>query len=171
MCRCCTDRSPIDEVDTDYSLTDFGGTTTTLVENPADGSNQVASTVKPIGAQDSAGTTMNEEPGGLATAIAFSATGTRMSMRCWSPDAGIPIRLKVEGQFNETNTCETEAFTTVANRWETLARDFANQAAGTAAREVADTFVRASRFFNFGTTGDTAGEKTYYWDDVVFVGE
>ena len=56
--------------------------------------------------------------------------------------------------------------TTLANAWETLTFNFANQAAGTAALNLAFTYNKISIFFNFGTTGATAGAKTYYLDDI-----
>ncbi|HSN71188.1 MAG TPA: carbohydrate binding domain-containing protein, partial [Steroidobacteraceae bacterium] len=37
---------------------------------------------------------------------------------------------------------------------------------GTAAFNAANTYSRISIFFNFGTTGAAAGEKTYYFDDI-----
>ena len=43
-------------------------------------------------------------------------------------------------------------------------------AAGTAPLDLANTYDKVSIFFNFGTDGDTAGDKTYLWDDVEFVG-
>jgi hypothetical protein len=89
-----------------------------------------------------------------------------MTVRVYSPDAGIPVRLKVEDAADPTHTCETEAVTTTANAWETLTFNFANQAPGTAALNLAWTFNKASIFFNFGTTGATAGAKTYYFDDI-----
>ena len=58
----------------------------------------------------------------------------------------------------------------MANAWETLTFDFANQAAGTAALNLAYTYNKVSIFFNFGVTGATAGAKTYYFDDVAFGG-
>jgi hypothetical protein len=94
-----------------------------------------------------------------------------MSVRVYSPDAGIPVRLKIEDKTAPTKSVETEAMTTVANAWETLVFDFANQADGTAALNPDYTFDLASIFFNFGTTGADAGEKIYYWDDVMFVAE
>ena len=54
----------------------------------------------------------------------------------------------------------------MANGWETLTFDFANQAAGTAALNLAYTYNKVSIFFNFGVTGAAAGAKTYYFDDV-----
>ncbi|NEN24632.1 T9SS type A sorting domain-containing protein, partial [Cryomorpha ignava] len=63
---------------------------------------------------------------------------------------------------------ETETMTTMAGDWETLTFDFANQVDGTAALNFANTYNKASIFFNFGTDGVTAGAQTYYWDDVTF---
>ena len=54
---------------------------------------------------------------------------------------------------------ETEATTTVANAWETLTFNFANQAAGTAPLNLAYTYNKVSIFFNFGVTGATAGRE------------
>ena len=90
-----------------------------------------------------------------------------MTLRVYSPDAGIPVRLKVEDRTDNTITVETEATTTVAGAWETLTFDFANQAAGTAALNLANTYDKASVFFNFDAAG--ADGKTYLWDDLTFV--
>ncbi len=60
----------------------------------------------------------------------FTATATRMTVRVYSPKAGIPVRLKVEDAADPTRSVETEALTTVANAWETLTFDFSKQAAG-----------------------------------------
>ena len=43
-----------------------------------------------------------------------------MTLRVYSPDVGIPVRLKVEDRSNNTISVETEATTTVAGAWETL---------------------------------------------------
>jgi hypothetical protein len=50
-----------------------------------------------------------------------------------------------------------------------LTFDFANQASGTAALNLANTYDKVSIFFSFGTDGATAGAQTYYFDDVTFV--
>ena len=92
-----------------------------------------------------------------------------MTVRVYSPDAGVPVLLKVEDRTNNTVSVETLATTTVANAWETLTFDFSNEAAGTPALNPASTYDKASIFFNFGTDGNTAGDKTYLWDDVRFV--
>ncbi len=157
-----------EDTNTDYDLTDFGGNSSSIVVDPTDASNMVGQAIKTDIAELWAGTTMGD--GGLANAIAFSASATTMTVRVWSPDAGTPIRLKVEDASNAGISVETEATTTMAMAWETLTFDFNNQAAGTAALDLANTYNKISIFFNFGTTGADAGEKTYYWDDVIFVG-
>ena len=151
----------------DYTITDFGGNTSTMVTDPTNPANTVMQVLKDAGAQLWAGTTIST-PAGLASAIPFTATETFMSVRVWSPTAGTPIRLKVEDATNNTITCETETSTTVAGAWEILTFDFSNEVAGTAALNTANTFTMASIFFNFGTDGATAGAQTYYFDDVMF---
>jgi hypothetical protein len=161
-----------DDAAVDYDLVDFGDpvpAATTLIADPTDAGNTVASTNKPPGTPVWAGTTVGGT-GGLAAAVPFTATETTMTVRVYSPDAGIPVRLKVEDAADDTISVETEALTTVANQWETLTFDFSVQAAGTAALDIANTYDKASIFFNFGTDGDTAGDKTYLWDDLAFGG-
>jgi len=90
-----------------------------------------------------------------------------MNIRFWSPTVGTPIRLKVEMSSDNTKTAETEAVTTVVG-WQTLEFNFANVVVGTNPFNLATPFNKVSIFCNFGTTGATAGEKTYYFDDVKF---
>jgi hypothetical protein len=104
---------------------------------------------------------------GLLNAIPLTPAQTTMSIRVWSPDAGIPVRLKVEDHNDPTHSVEAEVLTTTANAWETLVYDFSNEANGTAPLNFAYSFDKASIFFNFGTDGATAGEKTYYFDDLM----
>ncbi len=151
-----------------YALTDFGGSTSSsIVADPTNAMNTVAKTIKPVNAPTWAGTTVG---GGLgfAQSIPLASGSTKMNMRVWSPDAGIKVRLKVEDPMNPQRSVETEATITTAGVWETLEFDFANQAAGTAAINYTYNFQKASVFFNFGVDGATAGEKTYYWDDMMF---
>jgi 1,4-alpha-glucan branching enzyme len=159
-----------DLLGTEYGLIGFGGAeNSTIVEDPTMMGNMVAQVVKSASAQLWAGTTITAPSElGLLNPVPFTATQTRMTLRVWSPDAGIPVRLKVEEHADNTHTVETEAMTTVAGQWETLTFDFANQAAGTAALNLAYNFDKASVFFNFGTDGVTAGEKTYFFDDLEF---
>ena len=157
-----------DTASVDYNLTDFGGNVSQILVDPTDPNNLVGQAVKLGDAMVWAGTTIGDA--GLANPIPFTNADTKMSVRVWSPDSGIPIRLKVEDAGNAAISVETEAMTTMAQTWETLEFDFANQADGTAALSLNNTYDKVSIFFNFGTDGATAGEKTYYWDDIIFIG-
>ncbi len=156
-----------DTATVDYKLTDFGGNASSIVKDPTDPNNLVGKAIKTATAELWAGTTNGGS--GLAKPIPFTTANTKMSVRIWSPDANTPIRLKAENAANGNISVETEAKTTKASAWETLEFNFSNQATGTAALNVANTYNKISIFFNFGTTGAAAGEKTYYWDDVKFV--
>ncbi|RKS99645.1 gliding motility-associated C-terminal domain-containing protein [Flavobacterium sp. 123] len=159
-----------DDATVDYGLIGFGGAeASTVVVDPTLSTNKVVKVIKSAAAELWAGTTVSAAAGlGFSSAIPFSATATKMNVRVWSPTAGIPVRLKVEDHNDNTHTVETEATVTTASGWQTLEFNFANQAAGTAALNLAFVYDKASIFFNFGTTGAVAGEKTYYFDDVAF---
>jgi len=159
-----------DDPDVDYELADFGGNVSEIVADPTDASNMVVRSVKTASAETWAGTTVGQI-NGFATPIPFSEGNTTMSVRVWSPTANTPVRLKVEDASNPAISVETEVMTTVAGEWETLEFDFANQAEGTAAIVFTSRYNKASIFFNFGTTGASAGEQTYYWDDLTFTGD
>ncbi len=153
-----------------YTLTGFGGAeNATVVADPAGGSNMVAKVVKSGTAELWAGTTVSTGANLSIATIPFSASARTMTVRVYAPAAGIPVRLKVEDAADPTHSVETEATTTVANGWQTLSFNFANQASGTAALNLAYTFNKASIFFNFGTTGAAGGGGTFYFDDLSFV--
>ncbi|CAM3991406.1 Secretion system C-terminal sorting domain-containing protein [Flavobacterium branchiophilum] len=154
----------------DYGVIGFeGAESSSIVTDPTLSTNKVVKVIKSATAQPWAGTTVSAAAGlGFATNIPFTASNKKMNVRVWSPNAGIPVRLKVEDRSDATHSCETEATVTTASGWQTLEFDFANQATGTAAMNLAYNYNKASIFFNFGTNGATAGEKTYYFDDVKF---
>ncbi len=158
------------EEDINYELQDFGGNFSEIVADPTDGSNTVVQTTKAGDAQTWAGTTV-ADVNGFVEPIPFEAGATTMTVRVWSPLAGIPVRLKVEEVGVPTISVETEATVTVAEEWVTLTFDFANEAPGTAAINFANVYNKASIFFNFGTAGADSGEQTYFWDDVAFGSE
>ncbi|MBT8143759.1 MAG: family 16 glycosylhydrolase, partial [Gammaproteobacteria bacterium] len=156
-----------DDANVDYTLTDFGdpvAAITTLAEDPDDVGNTVASTTKPAGAPVWAGTTMSTQAG-LATAIPFTDSLATVAVRVYSPAAGIPVRLKADDVVNGSVSVETELTTTVANEWETLVFNFADEVEGTAALDTGVSYTALSIFFDFGTDGNDA---TYLWDDVEF---
>ena len=147
----------------DYTMTDFGGNVSTLVVDPTSASNKVMRVIKTAGAQTWAGTSICT-PIGMASSVPFTSTDTRISVRVWSPYAGIPIRLKVENASNSLQSCETEDTTTVIG-WNNLMFDFNNPASGTAALNTAFSYNMASIFFDFNTAGAL---DTFYFDDVMF---
>jgi hypothetical protein len=146
-----------------YAVTDFGGNVTLNDVDPGNAANKVKKTTKTSGAQTWAGTTIGA---GFTSKIPFTATTTQMSVRVYSPAAGIRVRLKVEDRTNNTRSVETEAMTLAANTWETLVFDFANQSAGTAAMNLTYNYDMASIFFDFNIAGTG---KVFYWDDVSFL--
>ena len=164
-----------DSASVNYGLVGFGGAEdSTIVVDPTDAANKVAKVVRAAGAETYAGTTVTaiDSAGvqtGLAPKIPFNVTDTRMSVRVWSPDAGIPVRLKVEDSTNDKRSVETEATTTVAGAWQTLTFNFATPAAGTAALNLAYNYNKPTIFFDFGRAKSAAVLKTYYFDDLTFV--
>lgn len=154
-----------------YSMTDFGGNHSSYETDPEDSNNHVIKVIKTDQAATWAGTTIGTQAG-FATDIPLLLTDSKMTVRVWSPEAGTPIRLKVEDSNDPTHTCETETLSTQDGAWEYMEFDFNNQAPGTESLSVGLsmgwTYNKASIFFNFGTEGATVGTKTYYFDNVSF---
>ena len=154
-----------------YTTTDFGGSLSQKVVDPVNANNKVIKVVKPTSAATWAGTTIGT-PAGFSSNIPLSLSSSIMTVRVWSPNAGTPIRLKVEDSNDPTHTCETENNTSINGGWETITFDFTIQAPGTELLSIGLgfgwTYNMASIFFNFGTDGSSAGEKTYFFDDVWF---
>ncbi len=139
-----------------YTLTDFGGNAHQVVVDPTNPNNTVAEVTKTQAAQLWAGTTIST-PNGFASAIPFTMNDSVISVRVWSPDAGIPVRLKAEDHTNPGISVETETLTSTSGEWETMYFNFFDEVNGTAAINFANTYDMASIFFNFGTDGATAG--------------
>lgn len=150
----------------DYSSDEFGGCTDTIVVDPTDPTNMVSEFTKDGTAQTWAGIVVTKN--GLSAPVPFTANDNLMSLRIWSPDAGIEVRMKIEDSNDPTISVETVDTTTIAAGWDTLVFDFSNQAAGTAAINYANTYDKVVVFPNFGVDGATAGAKTYYIDDISF---
>ncbi|MFK8010061.1 MAG: T9SS type A sorting domain-containing protein [Saprospiraceae bacterium] len=154
-----------------YTLIPFEGNSAAVVEDPTNSNNTVGMSLKMPGSSPSAGTTVGTAAG-FATNIPLTLTDAIMTVKVWSPDAGTPIRLKVENANDPTQTCETEVNTTIGGDWEILEFDFTNEAPGTAALDFGLNngwiYNKASIFFNFGTAGAATGEKTYYFDNIAF---
>lgn len=137
-----------------YGFGDFGGAFATKVTNPnPSGINttaNVARVVKNAGAEVWAGTAIT-----LTEPIDFSVYH-KIKIKVWSPQAGIPVLLKLENSTNTNINIELPVTTTVANGWEELTYDFTGINTNNAYQNVV-------LFFDFGTNGTGA---TYYFDDV-----
>lgn len=79
----------------DYELRGFGGAEAQLVADPDDADNTVAEFVRTAGAASFAGVVM-ADVSGLSAPIPFAEGATTMSVRVRTPEAGTPVRLKVE---------------------------------------------------------------------------
>ena len=153
-----------------YTLTGFGGAEdATVVLDPAGGANHAARIVKSATAELWAGTTVSTGPNNSVDRIPFTASATKLTVRVYSPKAGMPVRVKVEDAADDKRSVETEALTAKVNAWETLTFDFASPASGTASLNLAFTYNKISIFFDFNKTGAAGGAGTYYFDDVTFV--
>ena len=176
------------------SLIDFGGTTSTVVTDPAGGSNKVAMVTKGTTAEQWAGTTvaqLNVNPtaadnsgANAIVTIPFSASRKTMTLRVYSPAAGIRVHLKVENASNNGINTEQNAMTTVANAWETLSFNFADTSTmyiangattydltkPTSQLNLANTYNKASVFFDFGLGnggyGAMPAQRVYYFENL-----
>lgn len=151
-----------DDPNVTYTATDFGDAQTVDAVDPTNANNKVKKTIKINGAQTWAGTTLGAGVG-FKNKFAFTSTNAKMTVRVYSPAAGIDVKLKVEDHTDNTKSVETDVLTTVANGWETLTFNFANQSSGTAALNLAYNYDMVSIFFDFGNAGTG---KVFYWDDV-----
>lgn len=149
----------------DYTVTDFGGNNSALVIDPTNSSNHAMKTIKTSGAQTWAGTTVGNGSG-FSSLIPFSVGHTSITVKVYSPAAGLHIRLKVEDHTDNTKSVETEALTTLSGQWETLTFNFSNQASGTAILNMAYHYDMASIFFDFNNAGTGS---VFYWDNMIFL--
>ena len=155
----------------DYGFIGFGGAEdSSLAPDPTNAANRVAKVVRAAGSEVFAGTTITGAAQlGFTPKIAFNANQTKMSVRVFSPDAGIPVRLKVEDHGDPNKSVETEVLTTTAGAWQTLTFDFSKQATGTAAMNLAFNYDKATIFFDFLRAKAAAVQKTYYFDDITLL--
>ena len=144
-----------DDASVNYGTIDFGGTVSSIIVDPNDASNNVVQTEKTSGAQTWAGTTLAIAGAGspdlaFASAIPFTAIDQRLSVRIWSPIAGIPVMVKIEDQTNGAIFVEAQDVIEVANAWDTLIFDYSNATAG--AVDLANTYDKVSLFYNFNNS-------------------
>ncbi|MBP6460215.1 MAG: hypothetical protein KA264_08980, partial [Crocinitomicaceae bacterium] len=137
-----------------YAFTNFGGATTTVVNNPnvsaGNGSAKVAKLTKSTGSEVWAGSFIE-----LGSPINF-ATMQKIKIKAWSPQSGITVKMKLENLANPNINTEVDVTNTTANAWEDLVFDFTGI-------NNANNYQRVVLFFNFGNAGTGLN---YYFDDV-----
>jgi hypothetical protein len=153
----------------DYTVTDFGGNVSVLTADPVNSANHVIMSTKTAGSQTYAGTNIGTASG-FASAIPLTSVAQKMSVKVYSPAAGIDVKLKLDDHTrpNTGFSVETDVLTTVANQWETLTFDFSKPASGTPAWSAANKYDLASIFFDFGNAGTGS---VFYWDEVHFLAQ
>lgn len=143
----------------EYVFTNFGNAFSGVIDNPdASGINTSSKVVqyeKVAGAETWAGSFIQ-----LPNAIDFSE-GQVIQIKTWSPKVGAAVRLKLENANDGNIFVEKDAFTTVANSWETLSWNLTGF-------NLDAEFHTIVIFFDFGVNGD--GSK-YYFDDIAQVKE
>jgi hypothetical protein len=165
---------------------------------PADGTKtgKSAKVVKNAG-EVWAGTSVQRKANDAVPNIPFASGATKMSVRVYSAYPGMRVHLKVEQSGRPDFNSEVDAFTSLSNTWETLVFDFGpagkhfvpsgpgpngyvtdpNSLAyrPTAQLDLTKSYNKVNIFFDYGL-GDAGydampGTRTYYFDDVKFVGQ
>ena len=136
-----------------YTLEDFGNNVSTLIADPTDATNTVVSVIK--GNETWAGTTITS-----GTVIyPLTSTDTVMTVRVWSPEAGVTVRLKLEEIGNAGNNVEKFFTTTVTSGWEEMTFPFSAADSG--------KFNKVVIFFDLNANNT----DTYYFDDLKLYGD
>jgi hypothetical protein len=139
-----------------YSFTNFGGGTVTVIANPQQsGINTTAKVGRMV-------KNAPEVWGGsfisLSEPINFSANKI-FRMKVFSPRVGAKVLLKVENATDGSINFEREVSCTVANAWEDLAFDFS-------AINTANSYHKIVLIFDLGTPGDGSANFTFLFDDI-----
>lgn len=112
-----------EEASVDYSITDFGGAYTMFGADPSGREGTVAITNRPAYSTFWAGTTMGTSKG-FVSKIPISTSNSSMTVWVYSPNAGIPVLLKLEDHNDPSRLAEANVSTTLVNTWEALVFDF-----------------------------------------------
>ncbi|AXG74859.1 hypothetical protein DVK85_11725 [Flavobacterium arcticum] len=137
-----------------YTITDFNGNASAVIDNPDVSGFNTSSKVgamTPGSGVFTGGFLTLDEP------IAFAANEHDIKIKVWSPEAGIPVIIKIE-DANDSNIFYEAAIatTTVANEWEEIVYDFSGAS-------LTESYSRIVIFFNAGNEGNG---DTYYFDDI-----
>lgn len=156
-----------DSANVDYTTIDFAGNLSELAPDPTNASNLVLKITRQVESLIFAGTVLGTDMGLLAP-MPLTAVNRFLSAKVYCPAAGLKVRLKVENIAGGGVNVETDQLSTVANQWENLTFDFAQNSPGTPPINYANVHNKLVIFFNFGVTGANAGQQIFYLDDVVF---
>jgi hypothetical protein len=130
---------------------DFGGGTASVIVNPhssaLNSSTKVAQIIR-NGGEVYAGSKLI-----LENYLDFSSLNG-ISMKVFSPAAGITVKFKLEGE----GIYERDVITTMANQWETLTWDFSGLSL--------NTYNEVVFMFDFGNIGAGGPESTFLFDDI-----
>jgi hypothetical protein len=84
---------------------------------------------------------------------------TNVTIKVWSPRAGVPFLLKLENSANNAQFFEIIQNIPVANAWAEMTYNFS-------AANKAHTYDRIVVIFDMGTVGDGSANFTFYFDDI-----
>lgn len=144
-----------------------GAESSTVTVEPGNAANRVVRVDRSANALFYAGTVVGTASDGTLGPIAFAPGRTALTLRVWSPEAGINVLLKVENA-DGSKTVATQARVTTAGTWQSLSFDFAEPLDALPVLDFRVPYVKIVVFINFGKTGAEAGAKTYYFDDLSF---
>ena len=147
-----------------YDWIGFGGANGQIIDNPdmsgINTSSKVVELTKGAGAETWAGISLAlDEP------LDFSQ-GTVVTMKVWSPEAGVPVLFKIEDTSSEPDAngnpsvfVEVIENTTTSGTWEELTFDLSSSERF----DPSVSYDKAIVFYDFGQVGEGS---TFYFDDI-----
>jgi hypothetical protein len=133
-----------------YAFTVFGGAAASVVNNPSAGEGNTSSKVGKM--TPAAGQTWTG--GYLTLDNPLDMTNHFIKVKVWSPQAGVPVLLKLENLTNGAVSAEHTQYTSAASHWEELVYDFSG---------ATGSYQKVVLFFNAANPG--TGDS-YYFDDI-----
>ena len=151
----CTAAPCINFGESTLGMVNFGGLDIEVANDPADASNKVAKLTKATDDETWAGVTVHL--GGTGNSVTRIDPAQGITLRVYSPAAGLPIMVKIEDASNADALVEANASTTKAGEWETLTFTYA-------AANDATTYNKVSVFPGFNTQFN----EVYYIDELKY---
>jgi hypothetical protein len=151
---------PIDFETGPYTFMDFAGGITTVISNPqVTGINTSYTVAQQIRNYDQpyAGSKLP-----LTGYLDFTSDKI-ITMKVFSPKAGMPVVLKAENNDNTQSSGDIYAYTSKAWEWEILVFNFDGFASG--------VFNNLTFIFDMGSFGDGSSNSTFLFDDITLGGK